>query len=133
MANKAKGQENELFFVEIKEPGEVRRNILEALKEIVELLQRFEKFRHVRQEKLARIQKLRSLIKDANKMLGSLKAMLPQTGIRVPAAREQKQHPKKAQKKKEAKEEKPAKKERTELEKLEAELGAIESKLKSFT
>src|SRR3989338_5938559 len=127
MANKAKGQENELFFVEIKEPGEVHRNILEALKEIVELLQRFEKFRHVRHEKLARIQKLRVLMKDANKMLGSLKAMLPQTGIRVSAAREQK--PKKAQKKKEAKEEKAPKKEKTELEKLEAELSAIESKL----
>lgn len=133
MANKAKGQENELFFVEIKEPGEVRRNILEALKEIVELLQRFEKFRHVRHEKLLRIQKLRVLMKDANKTLGSLKAMLPQTGIRVPVAREQKQQPKKAQKKKETKEEKPAKKERTELEKLESELSAIESKLKSFS
>ena len=48
---KDKGQSNELFFVEVKEPTEVRRNILEVLKEIVEVLKRFENFKHLRQEK----------------------------------------------------------------------------------
>jgi len=39
-------KENEdIFFVEVGNPEEVKRNILESLKEIVESLQRFEKFK----------------------------------------------------------------------------------------
>ena len=133
MAKNLKEQDNELFFVEVKEPAEVRRNILEVLKEIIELLQKFEKFKHIRHEKLAKIQKLRSLVKDANKILGNLKAKLPQTNFRAYIPAEAKKPKKPLPKKKEAKEEKPQKREKTELERLEAELSAIESKLKSFT
>ena len=132
MLKNLKEQDNELFFVEVKEPAEVRRSILEALKEILELLQRFEKFKHIRHEKLAKIQKLRGLVKDANKMLGNLKAKLPQTNFKTYIPKEQKQ-PKKSIQKKEAKEEKAPKKGKTELERLEAELSAIENKLKSFS
>lgn len=136
---KMKEQNNELFFVQIKEPNEIRRNILETLKGIVEVLQRFEKFKHIRHEKLEKIQKLRGLVKDANKMLGSLKLKLPQTNLRVTVVREapshaEKVHHKKKKKGKSAKsEEKAPRKELTEVEKLESELSAIESKLKSLT
>ena len=132
MAKNLKEQDTELFFVEVREPDEARRTILEALKEILELLQRFEKFKHVRHEKLAKIQKLRDLVKEANKMMGNLKLKLPQTSLKGMAARKSPNPKKNPQKKKEAKEEKIPKKEKTELDKLEAELSAIESKLKSF-
>lgn len=133
-----KEQDTELFFVEVKGPSEVRRNILETLKEIVELLQRFEKYRHIRHEKLEKIQKLRALLKDANKMLGSLRLKLPQTNLRATVSAGQKQPKKphhKKRKKGKAAEEAPKvpKREATELEKLESELNAIESKLKSLT
>ena len=121
-------QGNELFFVQVKEPSEVKRIILESLKDILEMLQMFEKSRHARHEKLVKIQKLRSLMKDANKLIGDLKAKLPQTSLKGAAAREDKQ-PKKPAKKKE--EQQPRK--TSELERLEAELSAIEGKLKSFT
>ena len=121
---------NELFFVQIKEPSEVRRSILESLKEILEMLQRFEKFRHIRHDKLMKIQKLRVLMRDANKLLGDLKSRLPQTSLKGVAVKEAKQT-KKPAKKREAQPQQ--KKEKTELERLEAELSAIESKLKSFT
>ena len=130
-----KEQENELFFVQVKEPNEVRRNILETLREIVEVLQRFEKFKHTRHEKLEKIHKLRGLLKEANKILGNLKLKLPQTNLRATAVRETqtKKHHKKAKKGKAAKEpEKEPKREKTELEKLESELSAIEGKLKSL-
>ena len=127
---------NGLFFVQIKEPTEIRRNILETLKEIVEVLQRFEKFKHLRHEKLNEINKLRSQLKDANKMLGTLRLKLPQTNLRAAAVREspaKKAHHKKSKKAKAAAPaEKAQKKEPTELEKLEAELSAIEGKLKSL-
>ncbi len=133
-----KEQSNELFFVEIKEPTEVRRNILESLKEILEVLQRFEKFKNIRHEKLENIHKLRGLLKDANKMLGNLRLKLPQTSLRAAVVREtaaHKAHHKKRKKGKYAEKEpeKAPKRETTEDEKLESELSAIESKLKSLT
>ena len=130
---KGKEEDNGLFFVQIKEPAEVRRNILETLKEIVEVLRRFEKFRHIRHEKLQKIQHLRVLIRQANKTLGVLKAKLPQTNLRATVVREaQPRKIRHKKKKKHTEPEKVPKKEMTEAEKLEAELNAIESKLKNL-
>ncbi|MDP3766109.1 MAG: hypothetical protein Q8R04_06370 [Nanoarchaeota archaeon] len=134
---KDKGQSNELFFVEVKEPNEVRRNILEVLKEIVEVMKRFENFKHLRQEKLENIHKLKGLLKEANKTLGNLKLKMPQTNLRVTGMGEVTEHHRKSHHKKKKKgkhaEEKVPKREMTELEKLETELTAIEDKLKGLT
>ena len=132
---KIKEESNELFFVQIKEPNEVRRDILETLKHIVETLQRFEKLKEIRHEKLEKIHKLRSLLKEADKMIVSLKIKLPQTNLKATIAKEAPTHTKKHHKKKKKikAEEKAPKKEMTEIEKLEAELNAIESKLKGLT
>lgn len=134
-----KEQNNELFFVQIKEPTELRRNILEALKEIVEALKRFENFKHIRHEKLESIRRLRVLLKDANKMVGSLKLRLPQTNLRATVIKESPKQPAKSRHKKKKKgklsESHPKttpKREMTELEKLETELTAIESKLRNL-
>lgn len=129
-----KEEDSQLFFVQIKEPVEVRRNILETLKEIVEVLQRFEKFKQMRHEKLERINKLRVLLRQANRMLGDLRGKLPQTNLRAAAARESPVHKAHHKKRKKSKKEdkEPQKKELTQVEKLEAELSAIESKLKSL-
>ena len=133
---KAKEQSEELFFVQVKDPNNARRHILESLKDIVEMLQRFEKFKRIRHQKFEKIHKLRGLIKDANKMLGTLKLKMPQTNLRAAAKESPKpkktHHAKHAKKKPKEAEEKP-KKEPTEIDKLEAELNAIESKLKSLT
>src|SRR3989344_7114147 len=75
-------EHGELFFVEIREPDEARKHILETLKEVLELLQKFERFKHLRHEKMERIQKLRILMRDANKLMGELKAKLPQTSLK---------------------------------------------------
>lgn len=133
-----KEQSSELFFVQVKKPNEVRRDILETLREIVETLHRFEKFKRVRHEKIEKIHHLGVLLKQANKILGNLKLKLPQTNLRATAARtpsQPKAHHKKKKKIKaaEEKQQKVPKKELTEVDKLEAELSAIESKLKSLT
>ena len=141
---KEKTQDSELFFVEVKDPGEVRRNILETLREILNVLQRFEKFRGMKQEKLEKIQNLRILVRQANNILRHLKSKLPQTSLRAAPVREipkqirQVYHKKKKKEKvaKEVKTEKQVKmpkKEMTEIEKLESELNAIEGKLKSLS
>ena len=144
---KEKVQDSELFFVEIRDPGEVRRNILETLKEILNSLQRFEKFRGMRQEKLEKIQNLRILVRQANNMIRHLKSKLPQTSLRAAPVREipkqirqvphiKKRKSKKLKEAKEVKTEKQVKipkKPMTEIEKLESELNAIEGKLKSLS
>ena len=144
---KSKEQGSELFFVEVRDPGEVRKNILETLREILSVLQRFEKFSHIRHEKLERIQKLRVLVRQANKILNEMKSRLPQTNLRAvvvkekpkhiaPAHHKKKKKGKEAQEVKQPKQEKQVKmpkKEMTEIEKLESELNAIEGKLKSLT
>ena len=133
-----KEQSNELFFVQVKKPNEVRKDILETLRNIVETLQKFEKFKHIRHEKLEKIRHLGVLLKQANKILGNLRLKLPQTNLRAVVVRESPSQPKKIHYKKkikaaEEKSEKAPKKELTEIDKLEAELSAIESKLKSLT
>lgn len=133
MVKNVKENNNELFFVEIREPDEVRRHILETLKEVLELLQKFESFKHLRHEKMERIQKLRILMRDANKLMGVLKAKLPQTSLKGVIPKQHAPKQKKAEAKKKEAPEKVPKKERTELDKLQSELNAIESKLKSFT
>lgn len=126
--------DSQLFFVRIKEPVEIKRNILETLKEIVEVLQRFEKFKQMRHEKLEKINKLRTLLRQANRMLGDLRGKLPQTNLRAAAPRESPVHKvhKKKKKPKASEQKEPQKKELTQVEKLEAELSAIESKLKNL-
>ena len=135
---KAKEQSSELFFVQVKKPAEVRKDILETLREVVETLHRFEKFKQMRHKKLEKIHHLGVLIKQANKILGNLKLKLPQTNLRATAARaspQSKAHRKKKKKMEasEEKQQKEPKKELTEVDRLENELSAIESKLKSFT
>ena len=135
---KAKEQSSELFFVQVKKPAEVKRDILETLREIVETLHRFEKFRQIRHKKLEKIHHLGVLVKHTNKMLGNLRLKLPQTNLRATVVKvqsETKAHHKKKKKTKasEEKQQKVPKKELTEADRLEAELSAIESKLKSLT
>src|SRR3989338_4176260 len=118
-----KKQQKEENFVEIKDPSEVRRHALETLKDILEVLHQLEKLRSIRHKKIEAVQKLRSSMRAANRMMGSLKLMLPQTSMK-PASVEEK--PKKHHARKKHTEEKPApKKEMTEIERLEAELNAI--------
>lgn len=129
-----KEEDSHLFFVQVKEPVEVRRNILETLKEIVEVLQRFEKFKQMRHEKLEKINRLRVLLRQTNRMLGDLRGKLPQTNLRAAIARPAPAHKihHKKKKKSKASGEKAPQKELTQVEKLEAELSAIENKLKNL-
>ena len=139
-------KEDHVFFVKIKDPTEVRRSLLESLKDIVESLQGFEKFKAIREEKLGNIIKLRNDVKDLIKLSSSLKATLPETKLRIALEKAKKvkrrkhkageKTPNKPEKKaaktgaKETKAEKP--RPMTDLEKLESELSAIESRLASL-
>ena len=126
---------NEMYSVEIKESANVRREVLESLREIIGILQRFEQFKHIKHEKYEQIQKLRLLMRQANKLIGNMKSYLPAANFKV-AAPEPKEAPvqaKSSKKDKKKGKDKPARKPMTELDRLQAELGAIEGKLRQLS
>lgn len=134
--NNLKEESEEIFFAEVREPFDVRRNLLESLKDIVENLKRFEQFKTVREEKIENIIKLRTTIKEINKLASNLKASFPQTDLRAIKIEKKKAIKMPTRKKKKAKARKEEKieteKPLSELEKLESELNAIESKLSAL-
>ena len=126
-------KENEnIFFVEIHESDDVKRNILESLKDIVENLQRFEKFKEIRKDKLSNINKLGNIIKEVNKIIPNLKNALPDTKIRAISKSKSMDIKKEILKVKRKPEEVASRKPITELQKLESELTDIEGKLREL-
>lgn len=129
-------KEKDLFFVEVRDPVDVKRNVLESQKEIIEDLQRYENIKVLREKKLEEIDKLRGMLKELLKLISDLKAGLPKTMLRetVNIKRKSKAEEKKSDEKKakEAEQEKEARKPMSELEKLEGELSSIEGKLSSL-
>jgi hypothetical protein len=121
----------EPFYVGIKDPTELRRTLLESTRDIVQHLQKSERFKAVRKEKLEEIAKLKSLIKEITKNINKLKQVLPKTKLRASkAAAPEKavvEKPREEIKERHKIEERP--KPSTELEKLESELNEIEKRL----
>ena len=141
-------KEENVFFVGIREPNQVRRAILESSKDSLHALQQYERFKAVRIEKTKEILRLKRILKETDNLMVKLKAKLPKTSIRVKAekaSRESQQiipievfetkklhrkNDKKSVKNKEVSKPVFIKPRRlTEVEKLESELNDIEKKL----
>ena len=123
-------KEEDLFFVEVEEPADVRREILESQKIVIGGLQRYENIKFLRAKKAESINKLKGELKKLAKELSELKSVLPSAGIKVISRPRKKAKVVKKEKVKEEKkvERMPA----SELEKLESELQDIEKKLSSL-
>ncbi len=120
----AKKEENALF-VGISEGNELRRDVLECSKGILEALKEYERFKGLREEKIKLISQFKSDIKGLSKLINSLGICLPRVkdvGIKKVDV--------KVEKPKMMKGEKPQGK--TEIESLEEELADIENKLNSL-
>jgi hypothetical protein len=135
-------KEKDVLYVGLPSPIELRRTVLEATKDAVEMLQKYEKFRAVREEKIKTIIELQEQIKEITRLASKLKSEMPKIDVRIKLHQEQEMiereatAAKEAAKPKEKKEKKTIKKEAvkrtrelSELEKLEAELTNIEQKL----
>lgn len=136
----------EVFYVGIKEPIELKDSLLESAKDLMQYLERFDELKKIREEKKVQMDHLRNIINDITKDTNKLKRYLPKTKLRIHIHEEEK--PKKAKKtavkktvpkKKIApaprKEAKPEEHEVSdeELAKLEEELSAIEGRLTKLT
>lgn len=122
------------FFVAVEDPIELRRHILETARGSIQTLQLYEKLRGIRADKAKSIAQLKTDLKGVTRLLSKLKSALPKANLRIKMHEHEKMpgaytQSKKKSGKKVRVEVLPA---RSELEKLEAELSAIEGKLGSL-
>jgi len=128
MPTKEKG-----FYVGISNPIDVRRNILETSKEIIQVLKRYESFHHIKEEKRAEMNKFRSMVNEITQLMLRLKTSLPPVRIEDLPRREAAETARKSMAPVTEKRVKAAQESASpssELDRLEQELGKIEDKLK---
>lgn len=124
-------EDNGVFFVGIESSADLRRNILESVKDCIENLQTYEKLKEIRDEKIRCTAKLRGLLRDISGLVNDMKDELPKTGLKAkPRPKETKQEVKEAEKSERRMIAKPQR--ASELDKLDRELRAIESKLNAL-
>lgn len=92
--------DKDIFYVEVHRPIDFRRSLLEASRDLLRALQKFEDLKKVRADKMKEIAKLKSIVRDINSILNQAKNHVPALNIKIP---EPPKHEKKA---KESKEEK---------------------------
>ncbi len=79
------------FYVGILNPKEVRRNVLEASKEFVQALQRYEKVKEIRENKQKAILELKSELAEVSNAIAALRTALPDYKMsELPRKREEK-------------------------------------------
>jgi len=114
--------EDQQYFVQIRDPADVRRGILGSSRQIIQILQRYERIKALRVKKLEKIAKLRALNKEINLLVAKLKKTMPAADFRVRLGKEERG----SKKMKEAPK-------GDDLNKLEAELRMIEDKIARMT
>ncbi len=106
------------YFVQIKDPLEIRRTLLGNSRQTIQILQRYERIKDLRVKKLEKISKLRGTNREVNLLVAKMKKAFPAADLRIRLDKETK--PSK-ERKSEVKGD--------ELAKLEHELRRIEEKI----
>ena len=75
--------ENNDFFVGIYSPSDVRRNLLECSREMIQILKSYENIKKIREAKLKRTQQLKTVIRELDLLFSKLKAELPKNQLRA--------------------------------------------------
>ena len=126
----------EVFYVGIENPSNLRRGILETSKEMLHFLQRYEKLKEIRAQKYSEIAKLKVIYEDLKASIPFAKAELPKVDIKtLPKHSESKKeeyHDKVAARVQAEQKVPSAPKKLSGIEKLEQELADIEEKLKNI-
>lgn len=67
----------EIFFINVPEPKDVRKNLLEASQQILEGMKSYEKYKKLKAEKLRKIEQLKTTTIQIRELAGKLRACLP--------------------------------------------------------
>lgn len=118
--------EEELFFVGIRDPIELRKELLTSSKNLIDSLRRYEAFKDLKEEKLQHVIELKRVFDELLVLNRKLRNHLPRIPIKVPTVmKETPARPGKAMPK-------PAKTARNKIDVLEEELSKIEERLGSL-
>ena len=80
---KVKPEKKEIFYVGVQDPVEVRRNVLEVSRDMVQFLQQHQKLTSVRNEKTEAIKHLRQDVSELKTLINKLRRALPKTKLRI--------------------------------------------------
>ena len=113
---KRKEEKEEVFYVGLSNSREMRRDILESMKESIIILRTSDRMKSKRAEKVEKILELKKVISDIDSLIGRIKRRLPKARSRLAVAELPSKPVKETPKK-------------SDIEKLEEDLAAIEDKL----
>ncbi|MBW2970182.1 hypothetical protein KY309_03180 [Candidatus Woesearchaeota archaeon] len=113
--------EEELFFVGIRDPVEIRKELLTSSKNLIDSLKRYEQYKDIKEEKLQRITELKRIFDEIMVLNKKLRNHMPKTPLRAPST--------KTEKTTKASKSKPTKFGKTKIDVLEQELAKIEERL----
>ena len=129
-----KSTKKETLYVGIADPVDVRRQILEASKDIIQMMQQFERYREVRRERKEAILTLRSDLHEVRGAITRLKKVLPKVKHKKEKPKPVKVVPEPVMIEQPKPAPKPKKRvAKTEVDKLELELDEIERKLEHLS
>jgi len=108
----------ELFFVGIGDPIEMRKDLLTSSKNLIDSLKRYEVYKTIKEDKLNYMMELKRVFDELLVLNKKLRNKMPKTPMKAPKMTKESKAPKKADKK-----------EKTQIAVLETELSKIEEKL----
>lgn len=126
------------YMVQIHDPKDTRKNILESLREVIIFMQSYEKFKKIQEEKVATFTQLKKSITEINKLVDGLKSHFPkgklkEIGIKPEPVKKKVEVPVEPEEVEEVTVEVPVKKTVSELDELENQLKDIEGQLRNMS
>jgi polyhydroxyalkanoate synthesis regulator phasin len=118
--------EEELFFVGIRDPIELRKELLTSSKNLIDSLRRYEAYKDIKEEKLQHVMELKHVFDELLVLNKKLRNRLPRIPIKTPPVMREMPEPRQIQKGK------PVKLTRNKIDVLEEELSKIEERLGSL-
>jgi hypothetical protein len=120
--------EEELFFVGIRDPIELRKELLTSSKNLIDSLRRYEAFKDLKEEKLQHIIELKRVFDELLVLNRKVRNHLPRIPVKVPTLNEMQRETRPASKASG----KAVKMARNKIDVLEQELAKIEERLGSL-
>ena len=74
--------DDDAFYMAIQNPKEFRRDLLGSSKDVIHLIQRYERIKELREEKIKRMYDFADKLQEINMILGKLKKVIPATKLR---------------------------------------------------
>lgn len=119
-----------VFYVNLNEPVEVHRAVLESTKQTLGNLKRYESFKKIRTYKLEYLMQLKHVMGEINLLVNRFNREMPKTGLRAAQVEAAVAVPKKVKAEAAPKPVKEIAEHKSKIDVLEEELNDIESRLK---